>query len=103
VWFSALIREDGFYTDKCPNGHDLFLATQTLPHEMLFEIGLNAIGDLYYREAISSFASSLESFFEFAIRVLASAHSVTNDAFVDSWKKCRASPNGNSEPTFSLT
>jgi hypothetical protein len=71
VFHVEAIREDGLYTGKCPRGHDLLVATQTLRHEMLFEIALNAIVDGYRREAISSFASSVERFFEFALRVLA--------------------------------
>ena len=37
-WFVVKIREDGLYRGKCPAGHDMLLATQTLHHEMLFEI-----------------------------------------------------------------
>jgi len=85
-WFVETIREDGLYTGKCPDGHDLLLATQTLPHEMLFEIALNAIHDGYYREAVSSFTASMERFFEFAIKVIAAKHGVTPQAFADAWK-----------------
>lgn len=67
TWFRETIREDRLYTGKCPKGHGLLLALQTLPHEMLFEIALNAIYDGYYREAVTSFCSSMERFFEFAI------------------------------------
>jgi hypothetical protein len=81
TWFVETIREDGLYTGKCPNGQDLLLATQTLPYEMLFEIALNAIGDGYYREAVSSFAASLERFFEFGIRVIARKCDVRTETF----------------------
>ncbi len=84
-YFVETIREDGFYTGKCPNGHDLFLATQTLKHEMLFEIAVNAISDGYYREAVMSFAASMERYFEFAIRVIASA-TVPLTAIDNAWK-----------------
>src|SRR5580704_6209511 len=86
TFFVETIREDGLYTGKCPNGHDLLLATQTLPHEMLFEIALNAITDGYNREAVSSFAASMERFFEFAIRVIANKHSVPSNVLADAWK-----------------
>jgi hypothetical protein len=86
TWFVETIREDGLYTGKCPNGHDLLLATQTLPHEMLFEIALNAIVDGYHREAISSFAASMERYFEFAIKVIAKKRAVPTAVFVDAWK-----------------
>lgn len=86
TWFVDTIREDGLYKGKCPNGHDLLLATQTLPHEMLFEIALNAIIDGYNREAVSSFAASMERFFEFAIRVIGNKHSVPPNVLADAWK-----------------
>ena len=77
----ATIREGGLYTGKCPNGHDLLVTTQTLRHEMLFEIALNAIVDGYRREAISSFSAAVERFFEFAIRVLAKNRKLTPQIF----------------------
>jgi hypothetical protein len=87
TFFVETIREDGLYTGKCPNGHDLLIATQTLRHEMLFEIALNAIADGYYREAVSSFAASIERFFEFSIAVLASTRAVAPEVFSAAWKK----------------
>jgi hypothetical protein len=84
------IRDDGLYTGKCPQGHDLLVATQTLRHEMLFEIALNAILDGYRREAISSFAAAVERFFEFAIGVLARNRGVTEPIFTSSWKEVAA-------------
>jgi hypothetical protein len=86
VFHVEAIREDGLYTGKCPRGHDLLVATQTLRHEMLFEIALNAIVDGYRREAISSFASSVERFFEFALRVLARNRQVAPEVFDAAWK-----------------
>ena len=84
------IREDGLYTGKCPQGHDLLVATQTLRHEMLFEIALNAIVDGYRREAISSFAAAIERFFEFAIGVLALNRGVSAPIFAAAWKTVAA-------------
>jgi hypothetical protein len=86
TWFVDTIRADGLYTGKCPNGHDLLLGTQTLPHEMLFEIALNAIIDGYNREAVSSFTASMERYFEFAIRVFSSKSGVTADVLAEAWK-----------------
>ncbi len=87
AFFIETIREDGLYTGKCPKGHDLLVATQTLQHEMLFEIALNAIADGYHREAVSSFAASIERFFEFAIKVLAANRGVAPETFGEAWKK----------------
>jgi hypothetical protein len=76
AFFIETIREDGLYAGKCPKGHGLLVATQTLRHEMLFEIALNAIKDGYYREAISSFAAAVERLFEFALQARASNRKV---------------------------
>jgi len=84
--FVETIRDDGFYTGKCPAGHDVLVATQTLRHEMLFEIGLNAIRDKYFREAVSSFAASAKRFYEFAIRVFGKCDLVPEDVIEGSWK-----------------
>lgn len=85
-WFVETIRDDGLYKGKCPSGHKLLIATQTLRYEMLFEIALNAIADGYYREAVSSFAASLERYFEFAIRVICHKENIESSAFDKAWK-----------------
>lgn len=85
-FFLESIRDDGLYTGKCPVGHNLLVATQTLRHEMLFEIALNAIRDGYYREAITSFTASAERFYEFAIRVFIKAAKVPDNVLEDAWK-----------------
>src|ERR1039457_2606200 len=86
TWFVETIREDGLYTGKCPKGHELLLATQTLPHELLFEIAVNAIKDGYNREAVSSFTASMERFFEFASKVIARKRDVSAELFEVVWK-----------------
>jgi hypothetical protein len=96
AFFVETIRADGLYAGKCPKGHDLLIATQTLRHEMLFDIALNAIADGYHREAVSSFAASIERFFEFAITVLASDRNVAPEVFDVAWKKV----SGRSERQF---
>ena len=85
TFFIETIRDDGLYSGKCPNGHDLLIGTQTLRHEMLFEIALNAIKDGYYRETVSSFSASTERFFEFAIRVLSRNRQVPSPVADSSW------------------
>jgi hypothetical protein len=74
------------YFGRCPKGHENAVATQTLRHEMLFEIGLNAIKDTYYRESISSFAASVERYYELAIRVICRHNKLADDVLQRSWK-----------------
>ncbi|MGO8739380.1 hypothetical protein [Rhodoblastus sp.] len=86
VFYLDTFRDDGVYFGCCPKGHDNAIATQTLRHEMLFEIGVNAIKDTYYREAISSFAASVERYYEFAIRVICRHSKLADDVLQRSWK-----------------
>jgi hypothetical protein len=86
VFYLDTIRDDGVYIGKCPKGHTNAVATQTLRHEMLFEIALNAISDRYYREAISSFAASVERYYEFSIRVIAKHKRLSQDVLEQSWR-----------------
>jgi hypothetical protein len=86
VFYLDTIRDDGVYIGRCPRGHDNAVATQTLRHEMLFEVGLNAMRDAYYREAISSFAASVDRYYEFAIRVIGRHSKLPHETFDLSWK-----------------
>ena len=45
---------------KCSRSHETTAILQEQKFEILFDIGAHAILDGYYREAVSSFTSSLE-------------------------------------------
>lgn len=60
-------RDDGRYETTCRNGHKSVVLLQEQKFELLFEIGAYAIQDGYYREAVSSFTSSLERFTNFLL------------------------------------
>ena len=62
------ICDDGKYEVTCTRGHKETVILQQQKFEILFEIGAHAIIDGYYREAVSSFAASLERFYEFSIK-----------------------------------
>jgi hypothetical protein len=78
--------DDDRYKITCEAGHTTVTFLQQQRFEVLFQLGATAIVDGYYREAISSFASSLERFYEFAIRSLAIETGRTPDALNASWK-----------------
>jgi hypothetical protein len=67
---NADVRDDGVYEIECPHGHSGVIAVQEMKFEILFELAANAIFDGYYREAVASFASGLERFFEFYVRII---------------------------------
>ena len=61
----ASVSDDGRYEIRCQAGHLSTVFLDNLKFELLFEMGLNALLDGYPRDAVSSFASSLERFYEF--------------------------------------
>lgn len=69
----------------CDKGHEWSLVITQQKHEILFEVAAHAIIDGYYREAISSFAASLERYYEFFIKVISVA--LPGDVFEKAWKQ----------------
>lgn len=63
----ADMNDGGVFEFQCSNGHDNCIKLQNPKHFILYEIGFQALQDSNYREAISSFAASLERFFEYGI------------------------------------
>lgn len=81
------VREDSTYLVTCSYGHQTEMKVHQLKFEVLFDIGANAILDGYYREAVSSFTSSLERFCEFSVQVLLESSSSSKELFDNCWKK----------------
>lgn len=79
--------DDGRYEFSCSFGHETTTILQQQKFEILFDIGAHAILDGYYREAVSSFTSSLERFYEFSLRVLLEKASKSDELFQSCWKK----------------
>jgi hypothetical protein len=79
-------NNDGVFKTICPRGHETTTVLQQLRYETLFEIGAHAIIDGYYREAVTSFSSSLERFYEFCVQVLMAANKVPDDLVSEVWK-----------------
>ena len=84
--YDAVITEDGVHHLHCENGHHNVIFVNEIKYHTLFQIGVNAIFDGYYREAVSSITSSLERFFEFYIRVVVETHSIEMEIFQKAWK-----------------
>jgi hypothetical protein len=62
------INDSNVYDVQCPKGHESHVVLQQQKFELLFDVGACALLDGYYREAVTSFTSSLERFYEFFIR-----------------------------------
>lgn len=85
--FLRELQDNGCYKVECSNGHVSIAVSQEQKFEVLFSIAAHAIIDGYYREAVSSFASSLECFYEFCIMVLCESKSVDDRLIFDAWNK----------------
>lgn len=70
----------------CQSGHKTNVVISNPKFELLFEFGVNAILDGYYREAVSSFSAALERFFEFYLRIVTRKRGLDEDAFGNVWK-----------------
>lgn len=79
------VQDDGANHVECDKGHVTVYVMQQQKFEILYEFALHAIVDGYYREAVSSFASSLERFYEFALRVFMINRKVEFDRYVEAW------------------
>ncbi|WP_314241299.1 hypothetical protein [Empedobacter tilapiae] len=53
-------------------------------YDLLFESGLKAINDKYYREAVANFAASLERFYEYILQII--TFELDDDLKKSSWK-----------------
>lgn len=64
------LNELGLYQFKCPNNHIQWNFIQEHLFQILFDLGALALSDSYTREAVSSFATSLERFYEFVSKLI---------------------------------
>ena len=79
-------NEEGCYYFECSKGHKNFVVLQEQKFETLFQIGAHAIYDGYYREAVSSFTSSLERFYEFCVQIFCRKHNVPIEKIIECTK-----------------
>jgi len=80
-------RDDGRYDVTCPKGHRSVNILQQRLFELLYDIGAYAIQDGYYREAVSSFSSSLERFYEFFVKVVCIEKNINEELYQIVWKQ----------------
>lgn len=78
-------KESNLYEVTCPEGHLTSILLQQQKFEVLFEIGVNAILDGYYREATTSFAASMERFHEYFIRAYFKQQGLLDASFRQLW------------------
>ncbi|MFC4776103.1 hypothetical protein ACFO9Q_04900 [Paenibacillus sp. GCM10023252] len=85
--FQLIDLSDGiYYKYECKYGHKNNVILQEWKFEILFEMALMALKDGYTREAVSSFAASLERFYEYIIELIVIHSEIDSNQFSDSWK-----------------
>ncbi len=84
---SAHLEDSGLYHMKCSAGHETITCLQQMKFEVLFDLGLYAIVDGYHREAVTSFTSALERFFEFYVYVRCLQMEISDEIYTAAWKQ----------------
>lgn len=77
------------YVHTCPAGHVHHTVLQQMQFELLFEAGFHAVVDGYCREAVGTFAATLERFQEFALRVCCAKVGMATGALEGAWEDVR--------------
>ena len=80
------LSDDGRYEVRCRKDHVSTVTLDNVKFELLFEMGLNAIIDGYPHEAVSSFTSALERFYEFYWHVVMRHFDIPKDQVDAAWK-----------------
>lgn len=81
------VNNTGIYDVTCVKGHRTKVIIDHIDFEILFEYGLNAIADGYFREAVSSITSAMERYFEFFTKVVLFSSNNSFDTIDSLWKK----------------
>lgn len=84
------LAEDRVYRGTCDRGHSVCFVLPQQKFEILFDLGVCAIFDGYAREAVLSFAASLERYFEFSVRVILRKQGVEAEKITEMWKAISA-------------
>ena len=82
-----VLNDSGIQPITCENGHDYAVVFDSAKFETLFDVGMRALADGYVREAVSSFAASLERFYEFYLGYMSDVQQLPQAVFESSWKK----------------
>ncbi|BBQ32692.1 hypothetical protein OB925_10885 [Aeromonas rivipollensis] len=80
------LTDSGIHPVNCNHGHEFVIIFSGAKFEVLFDIGMNAINDGYAREAVSSFTSSLERFYEFFVSYCSYKNQIDDSIYHQAWK-----------------
>jgi hypothetical protein len=80
-----------YYDDRiayveCSQGHRSALVIQAQKFEVLMESGASALADGYTLEAVASFSTALERFFEFCLKVISTHREIEAEVYEEMFK-----------------
>jgi len=81
------VNDNGIYEVNCAKGHTSNTIIDNINFEILFEYGLNALLDGYYRDAVTSVTSAMERYFEFFIKTILKSNNSNFNSIDSTWKK----------------
>lgn len=85
-WYFVDLSEDDAYVSTCERGHVVRFTLQNMRYELLYEAGVVAMLTGFRREAVSSMATALERFLEFAIYVFLEDEEADPGEVTESWR-----------------
>lgn len=80
------VNDSGKYEVTCQHGHKSTVIIDNVPFEILFDYAVNALADGYTKEAVASFTSALERFYEFFFKTAMLISGVKVEHVNESWK-----------------
>ncbi len=80
------INNNGIYELNCINSHNNTYYVENDKYQILFDLGILAANDSFYRESVSSFAASLERFYEYCIMVMLISRETDISDINKTWK-----------------
>jgi len=86
VFFPGRLTDDGYILVECNKDHKSAIIYDERKHDILFQSACYTFLNGYEREAVSSFAASLERLYEFFIRVIARKEAIESNTFDKTWK-----------------
>lgn len=84
--YPADVPDDNRVDLTCRHGHHSVVILYDDKHDLLFDSGASALHDGYPREAVASFAASVERFYEYATKIMATGCSVSEKELEGAWK-----------------
>ncbi|WP_214846362.1 hypothetical protein [Exiguobacterium sp. S90] len=86
IFYEIDVQDKRGFILTCKYGHESLVYLGAEVYELLFDRGIFAYHDHYYREAVVNFASSIERFHEYCIRLMLYSCDVEVNDVKEMWK-----------------